>query len=240
MKAVILNSGGLDSTTCMGIALDGNREVFPLSVKYGQRHAREHLSIKNVVDWYVAKTRQSIVPGIMHDLKLVEIDLRAIGGSALTDDSIEVPTNREEGEMADIPVTYVPARNTILLSIALGYAEVVEAKEIWIGANQVDYSGYPDCREEFLSAFEQLANVATKRAVGGKTITIRHPLLHMSKAAIIKTGVDLNVPYQLTWSCYQGEEKACGVCDSCKLRLAGFKEYGYIDPIDYRPEVVQE
>ena len=183
IKAVLLNSGGLDSTTCLGMALAEQREVFPISIKYGQRHVREYISIKHVIDWYVAQSRQSKVPyGKLHDLKHVEIDLRAIGGSALTDETIDVPTNRDEKNMADIPVTYVPARNTIFLSIAMGYAEVVEADEIWIGANQLDYSGYPDCRHEFLEKFEELANLATKRGVEGNKMSILAPLLNLSKS----------------------------------------------------------
>jgi len=236
IRAVVLTSGGLDSTTCIGHALAEQREVFPLSVKYGQRHAREYLAIKNVVDFFVAKSRHTKTPdvyGVMRDLKTVEIDLRTIGGSALTDESIAVPVNRDESKMTDIPVTYVPARNTILLSIALGYAEVVEADEIWIGANQLDYSGYPDCRKEFLTKFEELANLATKRGVEGNPIVIRAPLLDMTKSEIVKMGMIHGVPYHLTWSCYKGEKLACGVCDSCQLRLKGFKVAGFEDPIQY-------
>jgi len=227
-KAVVLTSGGLDSTTCLGIAESEEREIFPLSIEYGQKHYREINAIDAVV--YLFRRRG----GKVHELKRVKIDLRSIGGSALTDAKIDVPIERNEDEMSSaIPPTYVPARNTILLSIALAYAEVVEADEIWIGANQVDYSGYPDCREEYLEAFAILGNLATKRGVEGNPIFIRAPLLKLTKAEIIKKGMELGVPYHLTWSCYQGGEKACGKCDSCILRLKGFEEAGKEDPIDY-------
>jgi len=239
IKAVILTSGGLDSTTCLGMAMSQGREVFPLSIRYGQRHEREYQSIVDVVLYYLGKVKSDLPNekfyGIMQPLKTVDVNLSSIGGSALTDRTIAVPTNRDEKKMsAEIPITYVPARNTIFLSIAMGYAEVMKADEIWIGANQLDYSGYPDCREEFLAAFQYLANLATKRGVEGHTLRVVAPLLKLSKAQIIKEGMKLKVPYQLTWSCYQGEDKACGICDSCKLRLAGFKEAGSSDPIPYR------
>lgn len=237
-KAVVLTSGGLDSTTCIGIALDQERSVYPLSVEYGQRHKRELKAIEDVVEYFRNKNVESLPYGLVYrvsNLKRVSIDLTTIGGSALTDSSIEVPTDRDEKTMAsDIPITYVPARNTILLSIALAYAEVIKADEIWIGANQVDYSGYPDCREEFLEQFEILGNLATKVGVEGSVLKIKAPLLNLTKAQIIKKGTDLGVPYHLTWSCYKGENKACGICDSCKLRLAGFKEAGSEDPIQYQ------
>ena len=236
-KAVVLTSGGLDSTTCIGIALAEEREIYPISVDYGQRHKKETQAIQDVVDYYRGLSKQTMPYGyerMVKELRKVVIDLRAIGGSALTDDNIAVPTGRDEAKMStDIPPTYVPARNTILLSIALGYAEVVEADEIWIGVNDVDYSGYPDCRPEYLLEFENLANLATVRGIKGYYLNIRAPLLKLTKAEIIKRGMELGVPYHLTWSCYQGGDKACGICDSCILRQKGFEEAGSKDPIAY-------
>jgi len=238
VKAVVLTSGGLDSSTCIGMAIEEGREIFPLSIEYGQKHLREVKSISDVVVHYRTKTRNIEPYGFrsqVNPLKKVKIDLRAIGGSALTDDSIAVPEGRDESEMSEsIPLTYVPARNTIMLSIALGYAEVIEADEIWIGANDVDYSGYPDCRPEFLEAYETLAQLATVRGIQGNPLKIRAPLLSLTKAEIIKKGNSIGVPYHLTWSCYNGANKACSVCDSCTLRLKGFKEAGSEDPIDYQ------
>ena len=226
-KAVVLLSGGLDSSTCMAIAKDEGYELYALSFDYGQRHSRELESAKAIAEHFGAKEH-----------KILRIDLRQIGGSALTDDSIDVPENRDEEHMADeIPVTYVPARNTILLSFALAYAEVIGADAIYIGANALDYSGYPDCRPEYYRAFEEVARLGTKRGVEGKPIEIKYPLINMTKAEIIRTGMRLGVPYELTWSCYKGGEKACGVCDSCKLRIKGFKEAGYKDPIEYEVDI---
>ena len=226
-KAVVLLSGGLDSSTCMAIAKDEGYEIYALSFDYGQRHSRELESAKAIARHFGAKEH-----------KILRIDLRQIGGSALTDDSIDVPENRDEEHMADeIPVTYVPARNTILLSFALAYAEVIDADAIYIGANALDYSGYPDCRPEYYKAFEEVGRLGTKRGVEGKPIEIKYPLINMSKAEIIRTGMRLGVPYELTWSCYKGGEKACGVCDSCKLRIKGFKEAGYKDPIEYEVDI---
>ncbi len=226
-KAVVLLSGGLDSSTCMAIAKDEGYEIYALSFDYGQRHSRELESAKAISRHFGAKEH-----------KILSIDLRQIGGSALTDDSIDVPENRDEEHMADeIPVTYVPARNTILLSFALAYAEVIDADAIYIGANALDYSGYPDCRPEYYKAFEEVARLGTKRGVEGKPIEIKYPLINMTKADIIRTGMRLGVPYELTWSCYKGGEKACGVCDSCKLRIKGFKEAGYKDPIEYEVDI---
>ncbi len=222
-KAVVLLSGGLDSSTCMAIAKRDGYEVYALSFDYGQRHDRELESARAIAEHFGAKEHI-----------IMKTDLDRIGGSALTDDSIDVPENRDEEHMSDeIPVTYVPARNTILLSYALAYAEVKDCDAIYIGANALDYSGYPDCRPEYYRAFEEVARLGTKRGVEGRPIEIKYPLIDMSKADIIRTGMELGVPYELTWSCYKGGEKACGVCDSCKLRLKGFREAGYEDPLEY-------
>ncbi len=221
MKAVVLLSGGLDSTTTLAIAINDGYDVYPITFRYGQRHNREIESAKKICEYYNLK------------LKIVDINLREIGGSALTD-NIDVPKNRSLGEISrEIPVTYVPARNTIFLSIALGYAEVIDADRIYIGVNALDYSGYPDCRPEYIEEFNKLSKLATKRGVEGKPIEIVAPLIHMTKAEIIKKGMELNVPYELTWSCYEGGEKPCGKCDSCILRLKGFMEAGEMDPLEY-------
>ena len=222
-KAVVLLSGGLDSSTCMAIAKNDGYEIYALSFDYGQRHDRELESARAIARHFGAKEHL-----------VLKMELDRIGGSALTDESIEVPENRDEEHMAeDIPVTYVPARNTILLSYALAYAEVKDCDAIYIGANALDYSGYPDCRPEYYRAFEEVARLGTKRGVEGRPIEIKYPLIEMSKAEIIRTGMELGVPYELTWSCYKGGERACGVCDSCRLRLKGFREAGYEDPLDY-------
>ena len=222
-KAVVLLSGGLDSSTCMAIAKNDGYEIYALSFDYGQRHDRELESARAIARHFGAKEHL-----------ILKMELDRIGGSALTDESIEVPENRDEEHMAeDIPVTYVPARNTILLSYALAYAEVKDCDAIYIGANALDYSGYPDCRPEYYRAFEEVARLGTKRGVEGRPIEIKYPLIEMSKAEIIRTGMELGVPYELTWSCYKGGEKACGVCDSCRLRLKGFREAGYEDPLEY-------
>ncbi|ADD08468.1 7-cyano-7-deazaguanine synthase QueC [Candidatus Aciduliprofundum boonei] len=220
MKAVVLLSGGLDSSTVLAIALEMGYDVHALSFDYGQRHSRELESAKKIARYF----------NVPH--KIIKIDLRQIGGSALTD-NIEVPERQVEDIEKEIPITYVPARNTILLSLALGYAEVIDADAIFYGANAIDYSGYPDCRPEYVEAFERVANLGTKRGVEGKPIKIIAPIIHMTKAEIIKKGMELGVPYELTWSCYRGEKKACGKCDSCLLRLKGFMEAGYEDPLDY-------
>ncbi len=220
MKAVVLLSGGLDSSTVLAMAIDMGYDAYALSFDYGQRHSRELESAKKIAEHYH-------VP-----LKVLKIDLRQIGGSALTDD-IEVPERDVNGIENEIPITYVPARNTILLSYALGYAEVIDADAIFYGANAIDYSGYPDCRPEYVEAFEKCANLGTKRGVEGNKIRIIAPIIHMSKAEIVKNGMELGVPYELTWSCYRGGKKACGKCDSCQLRLKGFMEAGYEDPIEY-------
>ncbi len=219
-KAVILSSGGIDSTTAVAIAKAENYELYSLTLDYGQRHKIEIESAKKAADFFCVKEH-----------KIIVIGLGEIGGSALTD-NIDVPTDDTSGE---IPVTYVPARNTIFLSIALAWAEVVGANDIFIGANVVDYSGYPDCRPKYLEAFENLANLGTKAGIKGKKIKIYAPLLRMSKAEIIKKGIELGIDYSITSSCYNPRtgSKACGKCDSCKFRLKGFMEAGYKDPIKY-------
>jgi 7-cyano-7-deazaguanine synthase len=220
--AVVLFSGGLDSSTCLAIAKDEGFSPYALCVSYGQRHAFELQAAARVA-------KALAVP-----LKVVTLDLRTIGGSALTAD-IEVP--KDQDAAGAIPVTYVPARNTILLALALGYAETLRAEDIYLGVNAVDYSGYPDCRPAFVEAFERLANVATAAAVeGAAKYRVHAPLLQLSKKQIIEVGTRLSVPYALTHSCYDpgplGE--ACGRCDSCRLRAAGFREAGVADPTVYR------
>ena len=216
--AVVLFSGGLDSSTCVAVARDEGFAPHALSIRYGQRHAFE------------LKAAAQVAAALEVPLKTVEMDLRAIGGSALTGD-IAVP---KEGLKPGIPVTYVPARNTILLGIALGYAETIAASDIYIGVNAIDYSGYPDCRPAFVEAFEKLANVAT--AAGGPW-RIHAPLMRLSKAEIIALGTRLGVPYGLTHSCYDPDSqgRACGLCDSCRLRAQGFEDAGIADPTPYSP-----
>ena len=222
-KAVVLLSGGLDSTTVLAIAYAEGYELHTLSFDYGQRHQRE-VDAANAVACHYGVTLQ----------KTVKIDLRAFGGSALTAD-IAVPHARSLEEMAkEIPITYVPARNTIFLSFALAYAEVNGADNIFLGINAIDYSGYPDCRPDYLAAYERMANLATRASIqDGRTIHIHAPLMRMDKAEIVRKGTELGVPYELTWSCYEGRERACGTCDSCLLRLNGFAEAGLQDPIAY-------
>ena len=215
MKAVCLLSGGMDSAVASAIAKKEGYEIYALSFDYGQRNKKELKAAGEIAKWLQAKH------------KIIKADLRQIGGSALTDD-IEVP---EHGE--GIPVTYVPARNTVFLSFALAYGEVVDADAIFIGVNAVDYSGYPDCRPEYIEAFQNLANLATKRSIEKKPIKINAPLLYLSKAEIVKKGYELGVPFEKTWSCYREGEKACGRCDSCRLRLKAFKEAGFEDPLEY-------
>lgn len=224
-KAVILSSGGLDSTTVMAIAKAEGFDLYTISFDYGQRHRHELEAAKRVAKHFHVK-QHLVVP----------VDLRGIGGSALTAD-IEVPRDRPMTEMSHgIPVTYVPARNTVFLSLAMGWAEVLGSCDIFIGVNQIDYSGYPDCRPAFISAFEKLASVATRSGVEGHTLRIHAPLIEMTKAKIIRRGVELGVDYGLTFSCYNpsGDGIACGRCDSCRLRLKGFREAGVKDPIPYR------
>jgi len=224
-KAVVLSSGGLDSTTAMAIAKYEGFEIYSLSFSYGQRHVFELEAAQKVAD--ALSVTEHLV---------INIDLNKIGGSSLTDD-IDVPKQRDEQEMArGIPVTYVPARNTIFLSFALAWAEVLESADIFIGVNAVDYSGYPDCRPEYIEAFERMANLATKAGVEGITKTsIRTPLIHLTKAQIIQKGMELGVDYALTHSCYDPSPQglACGECDSCFLRKKGFREAGVKDPTKY-------
>lgn len=220
-KAVVLVSGGLDSTTVLAMARDQGYACYALSFDYGQRHRGELAAAERV---------SSALGDVEH--KVVRLNLDSIGGSALTDFSIAVP----EEETTGIPVTYVPARNTVFLAIALGWAEVLEAQDIFIGVNAVDYSGYPDCRPAFVSAFEAMANLATKAGVEGCKINIHAPLMNMEKGAIIRAGQDLGVDYSLTVSCYQVTDDglACGRCDSCRLRRAGFESAGVPDLTRYR------
>lgn len=224
-KAVVLLSGGLDSTTCLAMAKAQGFTPVCLTVRYGQRHEVEIERARRVAEVMRVK-----------DFRVVTVDLRAIGGSALTD-AIEVPKERGEAEIGEgIPVTYVPARNTVLLALALGLAEVVGAADLFIGVNAVDYSGYPDCRPEFIRAFEALANVATKAGVQGTRFTVHAPLSGMTKADIIREGMRLGVDYGLTHSCYDPspDGKVCGRCDSCLLRRRGFEQAGVPDPTPYR------
>ena len=225
-RAVALASGGLDSSTAIALALRQDFDIYALSFDYGQRHRFELEAARRVM--------RSL--GIVHH-RIVTFDLRVFGGSALTAD-IDVPKNRDPGRMqSDIPVTYVPARNTIFLSFALAWCEILNAQDIVIGVNAVDYSGYPDCRPEFLDAFERLANLATKAGVEGTSrFRIHAPLLHMTKAQIIRAGIGAGVDYSLTHSCYDPDTEglACGACDACVLRRRGFEEAGVPDPTLYR------
>ena len=224
-KAVVLLSGGLDSATVLAIARDQGYEPYALSFSYGQRHAWELEAAKHVA---------AALGAAQH--RIAAIDLRIFGGSALTAD-IEVPKGRDEAEMGQgIPITYVPARNTIFLSFALAWAEVLESSDIFIGVNALDYSGYPDCRPEFIAAFEALAALATKAGVEGAPCRIHAPLIRLTKAEIIRAGLGLKVDYGLTVSCYQAdaEGRACGRCDACRLRRAGFEAAGVADPTAYQ------
>jgi len=220
-NAVVLLSGGLDSATVMAMAKRQGYICYALSVDYGQRHYAELVEAERVAQ---------ALGAIEH--RVVSVDLTGFGGSALTDKRIAVPVQTTKG----IPLTYVPARNTILLSLALAWAEVLQVQDIFIGVNAVDFSGYPDCRPEYIAAFESMANLATKAAVEGKYLTLHAPLLRMSKADIVKLGTELGVDYSLTVSCYQADSdgRACALCDSCQLRRAGFKTAGIIDPTRYR------
>ncbi len=219
-RAVVLVSGGLDSATTLAIARDSGFESYALSFDYGQRHASElSASVKVAESLGAAEHR------------VVRLDLGQFGGSALTDKAIDVPTEESEG----IPITYVPARNTVFLALGLAWAEVLEATDLFIGVNAVDYSGYPDCRPEFIRSFEETANLATRAGVEGQRLNIHTPLIDLTKADIIRRGVDLGVDYALTVSCYQADEqgRACGVCDSCRIRKDGFDAAGIKDPTVY-------
>ena len=224
-KAVVLLSGGLDSTTALAVARSEGYEACAITFRYGQRHWQELEAARRVAE------AMSV-----HKHLITEFDLKAIGGSALTD-RIDVPKSRSAEEVSTgIPVTYVPARNTIFLSVALAWAEVLDAEDIFIGVNALDYSGYPDCRPEYIEAFERMANLATKAGVEGRMrVRIHTPLIAMTKSEIIRTGLRLGVDYSLTHSCYDPapEGLACGECDSCLLRLKGFKEAGVPDPLSY-------
>lgn len=217
-KAVCLLSGGLDSAATAYIAKKQGYSIYALTFDYNQRHRREVQHAKDIARKLGA---------VEH--KIIQLDLASIGGSALTSRRIKVPKTGSKG----IPATYVPARNTIFLSIALAYAEVVGADSIFIGANHIDYSGYPDCRPEYFKAFQKMTNLATKRGVEGHKIKIKTPIIKMSKADIVKKAVALKVPLEQTWSCYKGGKKACGRCDSCTLRKHGFKQAGIKDPAEY-------
>lgn len=217
-RAVCLISGGMDSAVAAAAAKNKGYEIYALTFDYGQRHRKEIECAKKIVEWLNVKEH-----------KILKINLRAFGGSALTS-GIDVP----EAGGGGIPATYVPARNTILLSYALAYAEVKDADVVFIGANAVDYSGYPDCRPEYFKAFQRLADLATKKTVsGGGGIKINTPIINLSKKEIVKLGLKLKVPFNKTWSCYRGGERACGVCDSCVLRLGGFRKAKVEDPIKY-------
>jgi 7-cyano-7-deazaguanine synthase len=219
-RAIVLLSGGLDSSTVLAIARSLNFECYALSVHYGQRHSAELAAARNIARALGA-----------HDHRVMGVDLAGIGGSALTDARIDIPESPSSG----IPVTYVPARNTLLLSLALGWAEVAAASDIFVGVNAVDYSGYPDCRPEFIASFEALARLATKVGVEGTPLRVQAPLIDMTKAQIIKTGQGLGVDFSVTVSCYQADSdgRACGKCDSCRLRAAGFADAGIADPTRY-------
>ncbi|ODS41818.1 MAG: 7-cyano-7-deazaguanine synthase QueC [Candidatus Altiarchaeales archaeon IMC4] len=222
MKAVCLISGGIDSAVTAAIAKSRGFAVHALTFDYGQRHKKEIECAKSIAKWL----------GANH--KIIRIDLAQLGGSALTSD-IEIETGKTPDEIksSPIPATYVPARNTIFLSFALAYAETIGADVVFIGANAVDYSGYPDCRPEYIEAFQRMADLATKRAVEGAPIKIEAPILNLDKAQIIKKGKEMGVPFEKTWSCYKGGKKACGVCASCVLRLDGFKRAGVGDGVEY-------
>ncbi len=219
-RAVVLLSGGLDSATCLAIAQQEGYECYGLSFDYGQRHRVELEAAEKL-----ARLAE------INDYKIIPVDMRGIGGSALTDSAIAVPEEESEG----IPVTYVPARNTVFLAYALGWAEVLSARAIFIGVNALDYSGYPDCRPDFINAFQKMANLATKMGVEGDSIVIKTPLIHLTKAEIISMGIALGVDYSKTTSCYQADSagRACGKCDSCRLRRKGFAEAGFPDPTLY-------
>ena len=222
-NAVILLSGGLDSTTCLAIAKKQGYTLNTITINYGQHHNFELQSAKKIIKAFKIKNH-----------RLIDLNLAQFGGSALTD-QIAVPKDRQESDIKDIPATYVPARNTVFLSLALAWAETLDAYDIFIGVNALDYSGYPDCRPEYISAFEKMSNLATKASVEGATFQIHTPLIQMTKAEIILTGLKLGIDYSLTSSCYDPNKNGipCGHCDACFLRLKGFKEAQKIDPLTY-------
>jgi 7-cyano-7-deazaguanine synthase len=222
-RAVVLLSGGLDSATTLAIANSEGYLIYALTFNYGQRHLRELISAKDIAKYYEVERHE-----------ILKLDLSKISRSALTNQTTPIPENRAMPDItSEIPITYVPARNIIMLSYGLAWAESIDAQVIFIGVNAIDYSGYPDCRPEFITAYENAAALGTKIGVEGKAIKIKNPLIDLSKADIIKKGQKLGVPYNLTWSCYQGGGEACGKCDSCLLRLKGFSEAGIKDPIEY-------
>ena len=223
-KAVVLLSGGIDSAVAAAFAKSKGYEILALTVDYGQRHSKEIRAARKVSEGLGASEH-----------KVLRVDLSQFGGSALVDSRLKVPEARDRKEIGgNIPITYVPARNTVLLGLGLSWAEAVGADAVFIGAHAVDYSGYPDCRPEFLDAFRKVSALGTKRGVEGKAVKIEAPLVDMGKTEIVKLGKELRVPFELTRSCYSGGEKACGVCDSCIIRLEAFKEAGIADPIEYR------
>ena len=222
-RAVVLLSGGLDSTTCIAIAKDIGFKIYALTINYGQHHKFELNAAKQIIEHYKIQNHT-----------IIDIDLTKFGGSALTDD-LKVPKHRSEKEMSDIPVTYVPARNTVFLSLALARAETLESFDIFIGVNALDYSGYPDCRPEYIKSFEETANLATKAGVQGNRFKIHTPLINMTKSEIITKGLGLGVDYGMTSTCYDPKPNGnpCGYCDACFLRLKGFDEANTIDPLNY-------
>ena len=229
MKVVILLSGGLDSATVLYQAKAEGCECYAISFDYQQRHRRELESA----------TALASLAGVENH-QLVSFDLRALGGSALTDDNIDLPYERSITEMSQsIPVTYVPARNTIFLSFALAYAETIGAERVYIGVNALDYSGYPDCRPDYIQAMQEVFRLGTRQGREGQAIAIVTPLINLRKTAIIQLGNQLGVPWEKTWSCYAGEDLACGVCDSCQLRLQAFAELGLKDPVEYQTQKSQ-
>jgi 7-cyano-7-deazaguanine synthase len=224
VKAVILLSGGLDSSTVLYQAKADGCKCYAISFDYQQRHRRELEAAKAIAH-----------SASVADHQLVSFDLRLFGGSALTDDTIDLPQERSLSEMAqNIPVTYVPARNTIFLSFALAYGETLGAERVYIGVNALDYSGYPDCRKDYIQAMQEVFRLGTKQGREGQAIEILTPLIHLKKTEIIQLGNQLGVPWEKTWSCYTGKEKACGICDSCQLRLAAFAALRLQDPLPYQ------
>ena len=221
-RAVVLLSGGLDSCVTLAIAKEENDEVYAITFDYGQRHEKEVESARKLGQHY----------GVVKHL-ILKIPLDQVAESSLTREDQPIPQHESVEEVIEIPSTYVPGRNIVLLSYALSWAESVQADSIYIGAHTQDYSGYPDCRPEFLKAFENMARLGTRRGAQGKQIELKYPVINLRKAQIIKKGAEMNVPFELTWSCYEGGAKACGKCDSCQFRLKGFEEVGMKDPLEY-------